>query len=81
MQPAQSDFSWVSPPQAFGTTDIARELDNYVRRQDFKEYRFKFSDKLASFDAAATKMSRADAEAFLADYLVRQQRSTKPPNA
>jgi tetratricopeptide (TPR) repeat protein len=60
--------------QAFGTADIARELDNYVRRQDFKGYRFKFSDKVASFDAAATKMSRANSEALLADYLVRQQR-------
>jgi uncharacterized protein DUF1570 len=74
-----NQLSQGAPPkqawqQAFGTADIARELDNYVRRQDFKGYRFTFSDKVASFDAAAMTMSRANSEALLAGYFVRQQR-------
>jgi Protein of unknown function (DUF1570) len=60
--------------QAFGAADIARQLEIYVRRQSFKAYQFKFTDKLASFDVAATKLPGADAAAFLTDFLVRQDR-------
>jgi Protein of unknown function (DUF1570) len=66
-----TEQAWI---EAFGTQNIARELEIYVRRQSFRHYQFKFSDKLATFEAAATMLPPADAEAFLADYLVQDDR-------
>jgi tetratricopeptide (TPR) repeat protein len=60
--------------RAFAADRIDRELQNYVRRSVFSVFRFRFTDKTTSFDGSATPMTAADAEAFLAHFLVQQQR-------
>jgi hypothetical protein len=60
--------------RAFAADRIDRELQNYVRRSVFNVFRFRFTDKTSSFDGSATPMAAADAEAFLAHFLVQQQR-------
>ena len=60
--------------KAFGTADVERELREYVRSQSFRAVRYKFSEKLASFEAAPSLLSPADAESFLADFLYQQGR-------
>jgi Protein of unknown function (DUF1570) len=59
--------------QAFGAS-MDRELQDYIRRRAFRVLRFTFPDKLATFDAPAVPLPAADAQAFLADFLVQQQR-------
>jgi tetratricopeptide (TPR) repeat protein len=59
--------------QAFGPK-MERELEDYVRRQVFRADRFTFSNKLATFDAPAVPLAPANAQAFLADFLLQQKR-------
>jgi hypothetical protein len=60
--------------QTFGTANMDRELGDYVRRRVFKAVQYKFPEKLAKLDARATVLSAADAEAFLSEFLVQQER-------
>ena len=61
--------------QAFGAANMDRELHDYVRRRSFKAVQYKFPDKLAKFDAAATVVPAADAEAILSEFLIQLQRN------
>lgn len=63
--------AWQS---AFAGQDVQRELEIYVRQQAFKRYRFRFSEKLATFDGKPTTMPAADVQALLADFLLQQGR-------
>jgi hypothetical protein len=60
--------------QAFGTQEIARELDAYVRRQAFTSLRIRFPDKLATFEGTAAPMPPAEVQAVLAELLINQDR-------
>ncbi len=60
--------------RAFAGDRLDRELQNYIRRSVFNVYRFRFTDKTTSFEGAAAPVAAADAEAFLAHFLVQQQR-------
>ncbi len=60
--------------QAFGAAKMESELHDYVRRRLFQAVQYKFPEKLAQFDTAATPIPAADAEAFLAEFLVQQRR-------
>jgi hypothetical protein len=60
--------------QAFGDMDAARELERYARRHSFRAVSYKFTDKLATFDAQAAAMAAADVQAFLAGLHIRQRR-------
>ena len=60
--------------QAFGAANMDRELNEYVRNRSFKAVQYKFPDKLAKFDTAVTAVPAADAEAFLAEFLIQQER-------
>jgi uncharacterized protein DUF1570 len=60
--------------KAFGAANVERELQQYVRSQSYRAVKYKFSEKLASFDAVPSSLSAADAEAFLADFLYQQGR-------
>ena len=60
--------------RAFAADRIDRQLQNYVRRSVFNVFRFRFTDKTTSFDGSALPLAAADAEAFLAHFLVQQQR-------
>lgn len=60
--------------QAFGAANMERELQDYVRRRAFQAIQYQFPDKLAKFDAPVTLLPAADAEAFLAEFLLRQDR-------
>lgn len=58
---------------AFGP-NMEQDLHNYVRREVFRAYQYKFPDKLATFDAPATPLTPADAQSFLGDFLLKQRR-------
>jgi thioredoxin-like negative regulator of GroEL len=60
--------------QAFGATNVERELHEYVRRRMFRAVQYKFTEKLAKFDATPTPVSAIDAEAFLSEFLLQQVR-------
>ncbi len=60
--------------RAFGAEPIERDLGSYVRRRLFSAYRYKFPEKIATFDGVAAPLAAADAEAFLDDFLVQQGR-------
>ena len=60
--------------QAFGSANLDEELRSYIRRDLFRAARYRFPDKLAAFDAPAVQLPAADAQAFLADFLVQQRR-------
>jgi hypothetical protein len=60
--------------QAFGQDAVERAMQEYIRQRAFQAVQYSFSDKLATFDAAATKLPAADAEAFQAALLVQQGR-------
>jgi hypothetical protein len=60
--------------RAFGADNVERDLNSYIRRQVFSAYRYTFPDKIAKFEASAVPLPRADAEAFLVDFLVQQGR-------
>lgn len=58
----------------FSADPVEKDLKNYIRRRVFGAYRYTFPEKLATFDAAAAPLARADADAFLADFLIQQGR-------
>lgn len=60
--------------RAFDADRIDRELQGYVRRSVFSAFRFRFTDKTTAFDGSAVPVAASDAEAFLAHFLVQQQR-------
>jgi uncharacterized protein DUF1570 len=60
--------------RAFATVDMDRELKKYVRDGTFISLRYKFTDKLAQFDGVPQTLPSGDAEAFLAEFLMQQQR-------
>lgn len=60
--------------KAFGAANVERELREYVRGRSFRAVKYKFPEKLASFDAWPVPLAPADAEAFLADFLYQQGR-------
>ena len=60
--------------RAFAADRIDRELQNYVRRSVFNAFRFRFTNKTTSFEGSVLPLAAADAEAFLAHFLVQQQR-------
>ena len=64
----------VAWEQAFEADPIERDLRNYIARRGFNAYRYRFPDKLATFEASAAPLPLHDAEAFLAELLVAQQR-------
>lgn len=60
--------------QVFGAQPIEKDLQNYVRQRSFSFMRYRFPEKLTSFDATARSISPVDAEGFLADFLVQLDR-------
>ena len=60
--------------QAFGTINMDRELEKYLAERTFQYIQYKFPEKLAQFNADAVPLSQADAEAFLAEFLLQQRR-------
>jgi hypothetical protein len=60
--------------QAFGTADIAKALDQYVRRLSLKAYVYKFTEGLTRLEAAAVPLPQPEVSAFLAGLRLRQQR-------
>jgi tetratricopeptide (TPR) repeat protein len=60
--------------RAFAADRLDRELQNYVRRSTFSAFRFRFTDKATSFDGSGVPLAAADAEAFLAHFLLQQER-------
>ena len=56
---------------AFGPLNMQKELENYIRRQMFRGYKFQFSDGVAKFEAPAAAIPPADVQAYLADLLIR----------
>ena len=70
--------SGVSAPeawrQAFGTADLDRGLQQYIRRLTFKAYRFKFPEGVARIDVAARPLPQPELSAFLAGLRIRQLR-------
>ena len=60
--------------KAFGPVDMERELKKYVNGDRFAYLPYKFSDKTATLDVEPVLMSAADAEAFLAEFLIQQHR-------
>jgi hypothetical protein len=60
--------------RTFGGEDMERELVLYLNRNVFKAHRFTFPDTLAAFEPVAVPLTAPDAEAFLADLLLQQQR-------
>ncbi len=66
---ASSAEAWK---QAFGEQDVARELENYIRRRAYTATLYKFTDKLASFEGQSVPVPPADVHAYLADFLVQR---------
>jgi hypothetical protein len=60
--------------RAFAADPIDRQLQKYIQRRVFSAFRFRFTDKTSSFDGSAVPLAPADAEAFLAHFLVQQER-------
>jgi tetratricopeptide (TPR) repeat protein len=60
--------------QAFGSQDLARELESYIRQQAFRATRYRFADKLATFDAPASAIPPGEVQAVLAEFLIHQRR-------
>ncbi len=60
--------------QIFGPANLDRELERYVRQQALPTVAYKFSEKLASFDAADTPLAIGDADAFLVEFLIQMRR-------
>jgi hypothetical protein len=60
--------------QAFRGERIDEALGSYLSNLAFSAYRFKFSEKLAAFEAPVTALSPGDAESLLALLLAQQQR-------
>jgi tetratricopeptide (TPR) repeat protein len=66
---AASEEAWK---RAFGEQDVARELETYIRRRAYTATLYKFTDKLASFEAQSAPVPPADVHAYLADFLVQR---------
>jgi hypothetical protein len=60
--------------RAFAADRLDRELQNYVRRSTFSAFRFRFTDKTTLADGSAVPLTADDAEAFLAHFLLQQER-------
>ena len=60
--------------EAFGATNVERELEDYVRRRVYQAVLYTFSEKLVRFEGTATPLPAADAEAFLAELLLQMGR-------
>ena len=57
---------------AFGGVDIMRELERYIRRQQFTSHRYTLNEKLASLERApAANLTRSEADGFLGHLLLR----------
>jgi Flp pilus assembly protein TadD len=60
--------------EAFGSVDIARELERYIRRAKFRQFHVKFNDRVAALEATARSLPPAEAYAHLSDFLLREGR-------
>jgi tetratricopeptide (TPR) repeat protein len=60
--------------RGFGTDRIDRHLQSYVSRRSFRYYQFRFESRVTQVNAEATPLAAGDADAFLADFLARQER-------
>jgi hypothetical protein len=60
--------------QVFGADPIERDLQRYIRQEAFFATQYKFPEKVATFEAAAVTLLPGDADAFLADFLIQQNR-------
>ena len=58
---------------SIGAANVERELE-YVRQHSFQAVLYTFSEKLARFEATATPLAAADAEVFLAEFLLQMGR-------
>jgi hypothetical protein len=61
--------------QVFGADPIERDLQKYVRQQAFFATQYTFPEKVATFEATAVPIPYGDAESFLADFLIQQNRA------
>jgi hypothetical protein len=61
--------------KAFGSQDVARGLENYIRRRAYTATLYKFTDKLATFESAAVPVPPADVHAYLAGFLAETGRA------
>jgi hypothetical protein len=55
--------------KAFGSQDVARGLENYIRRRAYTATLYKFTDKLATFEAQSVSVPPAEVHAYLASFL------------
>jgi hypothetical protein len=55
--------------KAFGSQDVARGLEQYIRRRAYTATLYKFTDKLATFEAEAVSVPPAEVHAYLAGFL------------
>jgi hypothetical protein len=60
--------------KAFGSQDVARGLENYIRRRAYTATLYKFTDKLATFEADAVSIPPAEVHAYLASFLAETDR-------
>jgi hypothetical protein len=58
----------------FGTDRVDRLLQSYVSRRSFRYYQFRFESRVTQVHVEATPLAATDAEAFLADFLAKQER-------
>jgi hypothetical protein len=58
--------------QAFGGFDVMKELQQYIRRQLFTAHKYRMDEKAATVEKLpVTEISRSDADAYLAQILMR----------
>jgi len=60
--------------QIFGPANLDRELESYIRQQSIPTVTYTLSEKLAKFEAVDAPLSVADADAFLAEFLLQMRR-------
>jgi len=60
--------------EAFGSLDMAGELERYIRRASFAPYHIKFNEKVVALESTARLLSPAEAHAHLFDFLLRDGR-------
>ena len=60
--------------QIFGSDAIERDLQKYIRLPVWTSRVYSFSDKLATFPTTPVPLTAGDADAFLADFLIQQDR-------
>jgi hypothetical protein len=60
--------------EAFGSLDMARELERYIRQRSFRPYHVKFNDQVMALESTAMTLSPAEAHAHLFDFLLRDGR-------